>query len=95
MAAGREAMASECQWCLYVALLAITPVAMWCKKAFNEFVSVSSGQILVQNFEVEREGMNITNHPNVTVGTVEDFETVESFEAVRTDENGGWRVMEV
>ena len=95
-------MASECQWCLYVAILAITPVAMWCKKAFNEVVSVSAGQVLMVNFEDERGGGNSLQYTvNSGDRLTEDFDsytthnTNDTNGADGTDDTGGWHVMEV
>lgn len=95
-------MASECQWCLYVAILAITPVAMWCKQAFNEVLAVSSGQLFMVNFEDERGGGHtlqyVSDSDDRLTGEFDSDTTHGTNDTNGTDETddmGGWRVMEV
>ena len=102
---GRAAMASECHWCLYAAILAITPIAMWCKMAFNEVLAVSSGQLLMVNFEEERERgdtlQDVVDSDDRLTGdfdsnaTNDTNDTNDTIGTVETDNTGGWRVMEV
>ena len=99
---GRAAMSSECQWCLYVAILVITPVAMWCKMAFNEILAVSSGQLLMVNLEDERGGGHtlqyVVNSDDRLTGE-SDYnatnDTIGTAGTAGTYDMGGWRVMEV